>query len=255
MIKIKSIFRTILVMLCFGIFGLGALILEYIVMPIVKIRIKDEKEKKYEYSKILQFSWQFFIGLLKFLKIIRIESEDIEKLKNIKNSIIVCTHPSYIDVMVLISIIPRTTCFVAERLLNNPFFKEIVKLLFINEGQPVKAWSEESAQMLDDGFNLIIFPMGIRHRKNEFPKIRRGTALLAQKTGYNIVMLGMETNFDFLQINQPVYEAGSETVVYSIKYLGEINTKEFLEQYPDEVTFKTEITRYIAKILYHDKKK
>ena len=250
MIKIKKLIRTLLVIIGFSIFGFGAIILQNIILPLVKVTLKKDDVIKLKFNEILQKSWQFFIGLLKFFGIIRIDSKDIEKLKNIKNSIIISTHPSYIDVLILISIIPHSTCFVAERLMNNIFFNKIVKLLFISEGQPVEQWSQEAVEMLDNGFNLIIFPMGIRHRKNEHPKIRRGTALLAQKTKKNIIMINMETNFDFLQIHQPFYEAGSETVVYNVKYLGKIDTEEFLNKYSDEVTFKTELTKYIAKTLY-----
>ena len=174
----------------------------------------------------------------------------MEKIRNIKNSVIVSTHPSFIDIVILISIIPYSTCFVAERLANNPILKGIVKLLFILEGQPLDKWLKETDKMLDKGLNVIIFPMGIRHRQNETPKIRRGASLIAQKSGKNIVLLDLKTSFDFLFIHQPFYEAGSESVVFNLDYLGEINTKEFLEKYPDDVTFKTEVTKEISKILY-----
>ena len=95
--------------------------------------------------------------------------------------------------------------------------------------------------------------MGIRHRQNEYPKIRRGTAMIAQKTKRNIVLLDLKTNFDFLQIHQPFYEAGSETVIYTLDYLDEINTEDYAKNFPDEVSFKTEITKKISEILYKNK--
>ncbi|MBQ7450565.1 1-acyl-sn-glycerol-3-phosphate acyltransferase [bacterium] len=203
--------------------------------------------KNYE---ILQKSFAFFIWMLKTLKILKLEVSNIEKLKNIKNSVIVSTHPSFIDIVILISIIPYSTCFVAERLANNPILKGMVKLLFILEGQPLDIWVEEANKMLNKGLNVIIFPMGIRHRKNETPKIRRGASLIAQKSGKNIAMLDLKTSFDFLFIHQPFYKAGSEPVIFSLNYLGEINTKEFREKCPDEVTFKTQVTKEISRVLY-----
>ena len=91
---------------------------------------------------------------------------------------------------------------------------------------------------------------GTRHRKNEYPKIRRGAALIAQKSRKNIVMLNIETDFDFLQIHQPIYDAGTKAVVYNLEYLNEIDINKFLEKFPDEVTFKTEITKQISATLY-----
>lgn len=241
--RIKRTIRSIWATALFVFFGFSTLFVRYIIMPFNK----NEKDN-YE---ILRKSFKFFIWLLTKLKIMKLDISDLEKIKNIKNSIIVSTHPSFIDIVIFISLIPYTTCFAAERLANNPILKGMVKLLFILEGQPLDIWIDDACKMLDKGLNVIIFPMGIRHRKNETPKIRRGASLLAQKSGKNIVMLDLQTSYDFLFINQPFYEVGSDSVVYSLKYLGEINTKEFIEKYPDEVTFKTQLTKEITKCLYN----
>ena len=251
--KINSLIRAFLVLFCFAFFGAGGLVISYIIFPLQKAFGKKDVDLRLRYGETLQKSWRFFVNMLLALKIIKIKSTDLERLKNIKNSIIVSTHPSYIDILILISIIPRSTCFVAEKLMRNPFFKRIVSRIFIPEGTPAQEWTKEACEMFELGFNLIIFPMGTRHKKGEYPKIRRGAALIAQKARKNIVMLDMETSFDFLQIHEPVYKAGVEPVEYTISYLGELNTAQLMEKYPDEVTFKTEVTKLIAKNLYHDK--
>jgi len=240
--KLIGIIRGLNTIFCFVIFGIGALIIRYTVFPFQKGRMEN-----YE---TLQKSWQFFIWLLKAVRLIKLEVNDIEKIKSIKNSIIVSTHPSFIDIVILMSIIPHSTCFVASKLSNNPFFKGMVSLLFIIEGQAMDKWVNQACEMLDSGLNIIIFPMGTRHHKNEFLKIRKGAALIAQKSGKNIEMLKIKNSFDYLQIHQPIYDAGLEEVLYTIDYLGELNTQEYLEKFPDEVTFKTEVTKEITKNLY-----
>lgn len=99
----------------FGIFGIGALFIQYLIFPFQK----NESEKQ----NTLQKSWEFFVWLLQKTGILKIEISDFEKIKNIKNSIIVSTHPSFADIIILMSLIPHSTCFVAERLTKNPFFK------------------------------------------------------------------------------------------------------------------------------------
>ena len=240
MIKIKELYRSFVLISLFVFFGLGALVLRYCVFSF-------EKDNKKNY-KTLQKSWKLIVWLLCVTGTIDLRVEDVERLKSIKNSIIVSTHPSFVDIVILMSIIPYSTCFVAEKLSKNPFFKGMVKLLLILEGKD--SWLNDAKQMLDNGLNVIMFPMGTRHRKTEFPRIRRGASLLAQKTGKNIVMLNLEQSFDFLQIHQPFYEAGSEPVVYNLSYIGEIKTKDYINIYPDEVTFKTVVTKEITRNLY-----
>lgn len=233
------------VVFMFAFFGLGALFIRYLIFPFQKTKIEN-----YE---TLQKSWAWFIWLLEKFDVIDLNVNNPEKIKNIKQSIIVSTHPSYIDIVILMSIIPHSTCFVAPKLAKNPFFKGMVNLLFILDTESIDCWLNESCKKLDEGLNVIIFPMGGRHDNNEHPKIRRGAALIAQKSGKNISVLSLKTDSRFLQGHQPIYDAGKKAVKYDLDYIDEINVKEFLEKYPDEVTFKTEVTKMITKTLYNYK--
>ena len=234
--------RSIGVVFMFGFFGICALIVRYLVFPLQK--------SKQENYKTLHKSWRFFVWLLQSVKLIDLKINNPEKIKNIKNSIIVSTHPSFIDILILMSVIPNSTCFVAKKLAKNPFFKGIVELLFILDSDNMDTWLEECSKKLDEGLNLIIFPMGTRHFGDEQPKIKRGTSLIALKTKKNIVALDIRSNTKFLYVNQPIYDAGDKPIEYAIDYLDKINTEEYLEKYPDEVTFKSELTKKIGKILY-----
>lgn len=238
------------VVCCFAIFGIGAVLIRYLIMIFPEILIKDRKKKIQICSKILQKSWQYFVSLLEFLKILKINRKETEQLKNIKNSIIVSTHPCFLDVLVLLSIIPYTTCFVADKLTKNPFFKGMVSLLFIPEASEIDEWEKTATDMLNMEFNLLIFPMGGRHKKDEQPKIRKGASLIAQKSSKNIIMIKLENSYEFLTRNQPIYQIQKEPVEYSFSYLGEINTSEMLIKYPDEVTFRQKVTDIIKKYLY-----
>ncbi len=235
--------RSIIVIIMLILFGFGALFIRYFIFPFQKTR--DEN------YKTLQKSWQIYIRMLEICKVLTLKVNDEEKIKNIKNSIIVSTHPSFVDIVILMSIIPNSTCFVAEKLSRNPFFKGMVKLLFILETSSTEDWLKDACEKLDNGLNIIIFPMGGRHKMDAQPKIRRGTALMALKSQKNIVALHLKNNFDFLQKGQPVYKVDEKPTEYTLDYIGEINSKDFLAKYPDEVTFKTEITKQITKTLYN----
>lgn len=243
-------FRGFLVVCCFGIFGIGAVLLRYLVLIFPIIFIKDKEQKLKICSKILQKSWKIFVMLLEALKIIKVDKLQAESIKNIKNSIIVSTHPCFLDVVVLISIIPNTTCFVAEKLSRNPFLKGMVNLLFILESKNIEEWEKSAENMLDCGFNVIIFPMGARHAKYEKPKIRKGAALLAQKTKKNIAILKLETDYEFLMKNQPIYEIQETPAKYNILFLKELNINQLSTKYNDEVTFRKEVTKLIENELY-----
>ena len=241
--------RSFLMVISFSIFGIGSLLVGMLIFPLIRLFIKNQDKRMDIYSSVVHSSWRVFVNFIRFIKIIKLDIDNIEKLKTIKNSIIVSTHPSYIDVLILLALIPKTTCFVAPKLTRNKFFKRIVESMFLISGKSLEELKEDTKKMFDYGFNILIFPAGIRHRKNEYPKIHKGAALTAINSKKDIVPVIMSTDFDFLQIGQPFYDAGEKPVVYTIRAGKIIEIEKFME-YQDEVLQKRDLTNEIKKALY-----
>ena len=230
--------RSILAVFCFFIFGIGAVILNFLLFPF----IKNNKELC---SDIIHYTWKFFVNLMMWLKLFRL---DIKKLGKIKNKVIVSTHPSFIDIVILIALIPRSTCFVKKELAHNPILKNLVTSIFISNVVELEELKSESKKMLDRGFNVIIFPSGIRHRRDEFPKIRKGASLVALNAGKNIVPVRMFSDRDFLFINQPFYAVSDRCVNFEIEQMREINIADFIGE--SEIITKQRLTNKIEDELY-----
>lgn len=230
--------RSILAVFCFFIFGIGAVILNFLLFPF----IKNNKELC---SDIIHHTWRFFVNLMMFLKLFRL---DVKNLEKIENKVIVSTHPSFIDIVILIALIPRSTCFVKKELAHNPILKNLVTSIFITNEVELDELKFESKKMLDRGFNVIIFPSGIRHRRDEFPKIRKGASLVALNAGKNIVPVKMFSDRDFLFINQPFYAVSDRCVNFEIEQMREINIADFIGE--SEIITKQRLTHKIEEELY-----
>lgn len=230
--------RSIFAVFCFFIFGIGAVILNFLLFTF----IKNNKELC---SDIIHNTWRFFVNLMMFFKLFRL---DVKKLKKIENKVIVSTHPSFIDIVILIALIPRSTCFVKKELAYNPILKNLVTSIFITNEVELEELKSESKKMLDRGFNVIIFPSGIRHRRDEFPKIRKGASLVALNAGKNIVPVRMFSDRDFLFINQPFYAVSDRCVNFEIEQMREINIADFIGE--SEIITKQRLTHKIEEELY-----
>ena len=231
-------FRSFLVIICFGIFGIGAVLMNFCLFPFIK-------NNKKLCSDVIRYSWKFFVGLLVFIRLIKI---DIKKLSEIKNKVIVSTHPSFIDIVILISLIPHSTCFVKKELAHNPILKNIINSIFLTNELELEELKSQSKKMLDMGFNVIIFPSGIRHRKNEFPKIKKGAALVALNAKKNIVPIKLFSDRDFLFINQPFYAASDKIVTFELEMGEEIKIEDYKNE--SEIIEKKAITESIQEALY-----
>lgn len=243
-------FRSVLVLFCFGIFGAGACIINFLLFPSAKIFIKKEKLNDF-YSETIHKVWRFFTNFLIFTGVMKLNIKDRKEIEQIKNKIIVSTHPSFIDVVILIGLIPRTTCIAKEALARNPIMKNILNTIFITNEANLEEFQKQTKELLDEGFNVIIFPSGIRHRRNEFPKIKKGAALIALNAKRNIVPLKLYTDFDFLFIHQPVWQAGEKPVVFSLEKCPEINVLTEIQKHDSEIIIKKNITKLIENSLYN----
>ena len=239
--------RSFFVILSFGIFALGAIFYNFIIFPPLKLFFKGQRLAEV-YSDIIHYSWKFFTNIIMFFGLFRLDIKNIEEIKNIKNKVIVATHPSFIDIVILIGLIPRSTCFVKKELAYNPILKNLVNSIFITNELELEELKIQSKKMLDMGFNLIIFPSGIRHRRDEFPKIKKGASLVALNAQKNIVPIRFFADGDFLFINKPFYDADDHLITFEIEKCEEIDVDNLDAE--TEIIAKQKITKLIEKSLY-----
>ena len=126
--------------------------------------------------------------------------------------------------------------------------KNIVNSIFISNELEIEDMKKETKKMLDMGFNLIVFPTGSRHRKNEHPKIKKGAATIALNANKDIIPIEITSSEDFLFIHQPFYAAGKKRVIFEIEQLETIKIENFKQK--TEIENKKELTKEIENKLY-----
>ena len=100
-------------------------------LPIAKL-FMGKTDYMYFVSDLIHFTWRnLLLNLMLVLRLIKLDIKNLSELENIQNKVIVATHPSFIDVVILIALIPRTTCLVKQELAKNPIISNLVKSIFI----------------------------------------------------------------------------------------------------------------------------
>lgn len=234
-----KVLRGFLVILSFIIFGIGSLILSFLFLPIAGIFLKNKQKREY-FSKIIHKLWKIFTGFLIFIRIIKIK---VENFKNVKGKIIVATHPSFIDILILTGLFENSLCLAKKELLNNIFLKNIIKNVYITNNIDIEEFKTECVNALNDGYNIIIFPTGTRTSKTDTIKIHKGPALLQIASGADILPVTIECDYPFLQKNQPIYDANYKTITYYITVKPEIKLSQFSA--PDEIKLRKVISERI----------
>lgn len=241
--------RSIICVFVLFVFALFAFFLNTFVLPIAKMFF-NETEYKYFASDVIHFLWgKVLLNLLKYSGLTNYNIKNYVELKSIKNKVIVATHPSFIDIVILIGLIPRTTCFVKQELTKNPLLSNIIKSIFISNDVEIEELKKESKTMLDLGFNVVIFPSGTRHRNEEHPKLKKGASLIAINSHKNIVPVKMYSDGEFMFIHKPIYDVDKKRVEFYVEKLEEIDVTPFLEM--DDIESKKTLTKEITNSLYN----
>lgn len=122
-------------------------------------------------------------GLLKLF--FRLKIEGIENIPRKTNFIIVANHPSYLDPLVVMAAVPQKIHCIALRFLYKFFW--LRWFLQLVEALPVGSSSQKAIDLLNNNKNVGLFLEGGASRDGTLKSFRRGTALLAYKTGRPIV--------------------------------------------------------------------
>jgi len=171
----------------FFVFGLSTLILGIIVLPVMCLVFHPrERLKKYGRRFVSGF-FRFFVSLMHFLKIVNLETDNRENYRLLSSKIIVANHPSLLDVVMLISLIPNADCIVNMELNRNFIVKGVVRQLYILNSLVLDDILQACAESLKQGSCLIIFPEGTRTPRYGKAILRKGAARIALYSGCNIL--------------------------------------------------------------------
>ena len=242
----KKILRSFLVLFLFAFFGSGALILNFIIFPFINFFISEEK-RIYISSNIIHSSWKFFINMILFCKIIRINFHNKDRLKDIKGKIIVANHPTYIDILILIANMKNTLCVAKKELKKNFFMANIVKTAYIVNDENNLEFINETKNALDSGFNIIIFPTGTRTEENKELKLHKGASNLAVQCNKDIIPVYINCSRKFLAKGQKVYDAGRDIIDFDITINETIKIEEINGLNLTEIQKRNRINEIIKK--------
>lgn len=184
--KINHLWRILATGICFGYFGLGGLCLTLFVFPLQKIFVQNKPKQKQLARTTVHHTFKWFISFMASVGVFKFDLESALKLKDLQGHLILANHPSLIDVVVLISIIPNADCVVKAHLFKNPFIRGVVKNTgYISNADPEGLLLDCKAT-LAAGNNLIIFPEGTRSQPGKKLKFQRGAANIALRCQANI---------------------------------------------------------------------
>jgi 1-acyl-sn-glycerol-3-phosphate acyltransferase len=181
-----------------------------------------------------------FFALARFLfRGLRIEIPDRMRLRQTSGSVVVCNHISFLDPLLLLSLLPAVITVVRADFFRVPIFGWLLRSAgflgphLFAEGQP---WVDRVARHLRSGGNLLIFPEGTRSRDGKLTQFKKGAFFLAKHLGSPIVVLKVEGTDGVFPPGQLTFSAPTQPI--RIRALAQISPTEAADATTHELTQK-----------------
>ena len=181
-------YRVLMKWFSFFIFGFSSVILAIAVLPFMRLVFHPKSRFQKYGRRFISCALRFFVFIMHVLGIVNLEFDNRENYRNLSSKIVVANHPSLLDVVMLLSLIPNADCIVNAHL-NHNILKGIVSQLYILNSFKFEDILNTCAESLSRGNCLIIFPEGTRTPRNGRVILKKGAARIAMACGCNIVPL------------------------------------------------------------------
>lgn len=164
-------------------FGLGAVLMGFTLWPL--LRLSSRRHGVARVQRAVSWSMRLFVGLMKFLGLLTYEVRGREKL-GARGQFVVANHPTLIDVVFLVGLMPEVDCIVKQALWRNVFLRWPVVWAGYISNTTGEGLVAACAAALAAGRSLMVFPEGTRTRPGAPLTFQRGAAQIALASRHDL---------------------------------------------------------------------
>ncbi len=240
---INYLWRLIATGLSFVLFGVGGVFISIVLIPLFCLIPLGRQKKCVIYQCLLSLLFRAYIGFMKLSGLLTYEVNGRALLKN-KGQLVIANHPTLLDVVFLIALIPQANCLVKEGLWRNPLLLGPVSAAgYIKNNS--KQLLEQCLKSLRREDSLIIFPAGTRDHGARSLVFLRGAANVALFAGHDITPVIICCVPQTLSKEGKWYKIPKTPPHFIINILPDIKIQPFLDTGARQSKMSRELTAYL----------
>lgn len=170
--------RTLATALSFIAFGLGGLLCGLVVAPLLLLLVRDARLRRLLARRLVQRGFALQVAMMRALGVFTFEIIGGERLQR-PGLLVLANHPTLIDVVLLVSLLPNADCVVKRAVARNPFMRGTVRAAGYIANDEGPALVDAGIAAVRAGGCLVIFPEGTRSAPGQPLRLRRGAANIA----------------------------------------------------------------------------
>lgn len=173
--------------LSLAVFGICGLLFSLAVFPLASLRLHRASRQR-AVTTVIHWYFRALVAALQRAGVMELEVTGANALCSGMPAIVVANHPTYLDVVVLLALMPSACCAVKNAHWSNPCLWGIVRAAgYVSNADPA-AFVEDCVRQIERGYSMIIFPEGSRSpAPNRLHAFSRGFAHTALEAGAPIL--------------------------------------------------------------------
>lgn len=245
--KLEYGYRTLATGFGFAVFFTMGIIFRCSVCPVLAICCAhDQRKKELAARRVVQLSFASFIATMRFLRVLDLTIVNGERLRD--GALICPSHPTLIDVVILISKIRNANCIVKSALMESAAMRGPISTSGYITNDHGPELINDCVASLDKGDTLLIFPEGTRTKPGVKSKLQHGAAAVALAARRSIVPVRITCEPPALMKGIAWYTIPKTRMHITVDVLDEIDILPFLE---DERMHERPIAvRHLTKCLF-----
>jgi len=220
--------KRALAALTFAVFGVGALLLVVLVIPLARLVARGEPRDLVA-QRWIRRAFAGFAWWMERLALIAVEVRGAERLQG-GPALVLANHPSLIDVVLLIAHLPQADCVVKAEAWENPWLRGIVSAAGYVPNREGPELVAECARRLRAGRTLVLFPEGTRSPAAGLRPFQRGAARIALASVATIRPVHIACAPRMLGKDQPWWAIPAERVRYTLRVGADLSAGELTSE-------------------------
>ncbi len=254
--KVNYFWRLFGTGLGFASFSVGGLLLRITVFPLVAVFSRTEEKRIARTRNLVCLSFRSFVFLLKLTGVIDVSRRGFDRLGQTNGRLVIANHPSLLDVVLLVAMMPKAQCIVKHSLMEHRFFGGVLQAAgyIRNDGNPEELLEKCKTSILN-GHDILIFPEGTRSVPGTALKFQRGFANIAALVPCDIQPVVINCRPIALTKGSKWYEIPPSKVKFDISVEEQLDIETFLRHEPRSKVVRRltrELEEYYSGKLCHE---
>lgn len=165
-------------------------------------------------QRAIMLIFRVFLRALTLSGLVKLDLGALDALRDERGLIIAPNHPCLLDVVLMVSRLPRVVCIMKAELKGNVILSGAARLAGYIRNDSAVSMIRVASRAVGNGGQLLIFPEGTRTLRKHVNAFKGGFALIAKTAGVPVQTVFIETNSPFLSKGWSLFRKPDFPLVY-----------------------------------------